>query len=280
MTSELVSVLKELNFTEYEAKAYMALLKNAPLSGYAVSLQSGVPRSKIYEVLGNLVTRGDVFVNNEETPVYMPLSPEELISRRRHDAERRLDVARECLNTYARSVRTLEGIWNISGRGAILDRVRDGIAKAGQRILLEIWREDAEELLPTLRQASARGVRIVIVSYGALEIDFAEVYHHDMSEQITSEYGGRWIVFSVDDREVVAGILSLGESSRAAWTMHPGLVMPITEVISHDLYIMEILKEFRGVLEERFGADLVALRNKFMMDDTLKKHYVPSALQK
>ncbi|MCT9872399.1 hypothetical protein N7568_23805, partial [Paenarthrobacter aurescens] len=85
-----------------------------------------------------------------------------------------------------------------------------------------------------LQAAAKRGVEILIVSYGDLVFDFAQVHQHDASEEITNEYGGRWIVLSADDREVVAGILSLGKDSRAAWTMHPGLVMPITEVIIHD----------------------------------------------
>ena len=45
------------------------------------------------------------------------------------------------------------------------------------------------------------------------------------------------------DSEVVAGIVSLGKDSRAAWTRHIGLIMPITEVMIHDLYLMEIMEK-------------------------------------
>ena len=54
MNNDILSILRQLDFTEYEAKAYLALLKDSPLSGYAVALHSGVPRSKIYEVLSNM----------------------------------------------------------------------------------------------------------------------------------------------------------------------------------------------------------------------------------
>ena len=77
-----------------------------------------------------------------------------------------------------------------------------------------------------------------------------------------------------DDKEVVAGILFPSEKSRAAWTMHPGLVMPITEVIIHDLYIMEIMDEYRDVLEKRFGKDLINLRHKYTIHPNKKKHYI------
>lgn len=85
---------------------------------------------------------------------------------------------------------------------------------------------------------------------------------------------GRWIVASADNSEVVAGIVSLGKDSRAAWTMHQGLVMPITEVMIHDLYIMEIMEKHRELLEESFGKNLIELRKKFSIYQDLKKHYV------
>lgn len=274
MKLDILGVLQGLNFTEYEAKAYLALLEKSPLSGYAVALKSGVPRSKIYEVLGGMVSRGDIMVSHENTPLYVPLPPKELIVQRKRRAEQVFEAAQDVLEQYTVCSQNRENIWNISGHEAILNRVREGIKEAKHRVLLEIWKEDAEELRDVLQQVAQNGVEVLIVSYGELNFDFAKVYHHDMSGQITSEYGGRWIVFSVDDQEVVAGIVSLGEDSRAAWTMHPGLIMPITEVIIHDMYIMEILKEFRQELEEKFGPNLIKLRQKFTIGPYGKKHYL------
>lgn len=56
--------------------------------------------------------------------------------------------------------------------------------------------------------------------------------------------------------------------------MHQGLVMPITEVMIHDLYIMEIMEKHRELLEESFGKNLIELRKKFSIYQDLKKHYV------
>ncbi len=275
MNTDILKILQDLNFNEYEAKAYLALLEKSPLSGYAVSLNSGVPRSKIYEVLGAMVSRGDIIVSQDSTPLYIPIPPSELIAHRKHRAEQVFRLAQDALEQYTSSSQNRDNIWNISGHEAIMNRIKEGIKKAKYRILLEIWKEDAEELRETLQNASRNGIKILIVAYGELEFDFAQVYRHDMSGQITSEYGGRWIVFSADDQEVVAGIVSLDKECRAAWTMHPGLVMPITEVIIHDMYIMEILHEFRGQLEEKFGPNLSELRDKFVIEPLGKKYYRP-----
>jgi sugar-specific transcriptional regulator TrmB len=279
MKADVVAVLQELNFTEYEAKAYLALLEKAPLSGYAIALGSGVPRSKVYEVLGGMVARGDVVVSRENTPLYLPLAPEELIAKRRREAERTHRTAEEALRRFAVTAHNRESIWNIAGHEAIMARVKEAIGGARRRVLLEVWAEDAAELRGELERAAGRGVAVLIVAYGEVDFAFATVYRHHMPAEITDEYGGRWLVASADDREIVAGVVSLGEESRAAWTAHPGLVMPITEVIIHDIYILEIMAAFGEELEGRFGPNLAELRRKFVMEPYGKKYYLAARRQ-
>ncbi len=67
----------------------------------------------------------------------------------------------------------------------------------------------------------------------------------------------------MDDREVAAGKVSAGAHSRAAWTSHPGLVVPITELVHHDLYKLEMLAAHGEVLEESFGPALERLRERY-----------------
>ncbi|MBS4190155.1 TrmB family transcriptional regulator [Bacillus sp. FJAT-49705] len=274
MKENTIETLKNLNFTEYEAKAYLALLEESPLTGYAVAKNSGVPRSKIYEVLESLALRGDIFVSYGNTPQYIPVPAKELIRNRRLKAEEAFEQVEKSLAKFELSSNDRENIWNITGRNEILDKVKACILSAEKRVLLEIWEEEFNELESELRQAANKGVTITIITYGEIESDFAHIYHHDMSREITEEYDGRWIVFSGDDAEVVAGIVSLDKDSRAAWTMHVGLVMPITEVMIHDLYLMEIMEKHRKVLEESFGKNLIDLRHKFSIYPDFKKHYV------
>jgi sugar-specific transcriptional regulator TrmB len=270
----MLDVLRSLGFGEYEAKAYLALLAASPLSGYAAAKNSGVPRSKIYEVLDSLAARGDIVVSPGSTPLYRPLPAKEMILNRKARAEENFLLAEKTLEHFQNSLDGRENIWNITGRDAILQKIMESIPKAVQRILLEIWPEDFTELKPQLKAAAEKGVKVCIVAYGEIQAEFASVHLHDLSREITEEYGGRWVVFSADDREVVAGVLSIGENSRATWTMHPGLVMPITEVIIHDLYLMELMDAHRDILEKTFGKDLKNLRDKYTIHTDHKKHYI------
>ncbi|QGQ45125.1 TrmB family transcriptional regulator [Metabacillus sediminilitoris] len=274
MKENILGTLKNLNFTEYEAKAYLALLEESPLTGYAAAKNSGVPRSKIYEVLDSLAMRGDILVSPGNTPQYTPVPAKELIKNRRKKAEENFEQAEHLFENFERSSNDRENIWNITGRSEILEKVKACICSAKKRILLEIWKEDFSELEFELRNAANRGVIVTIIAYGEIVSDCANVYLHDMSREITEEYEGRWLVFSGDDSEVVAGIVSLGKDSRAAWTMHIGLVMPITEVMIHDLYLLEIMEKHRDILEESFGENLIHLRHKFSIHPDFKKHYV------
>ncbi|HDL19432.1 MAG TPA: TrmB family transcriptional regulator, partial [Bacteroidetes bacterium] len=47
MLGYLIELMKQLGFTNYEAKTYLYLLKNNPATRYELSKYSAVPRSAI-----------------------------------------------------------------------------------------------------------------------------------------------------------------------------------------------------------------------------------------
>jgi len=47
MSGDPAAKLVKIGFSEYEAKAYVALLRESPVTGYELSMLSGVPRSMI-----------------------------------------------------------------------------------------------------------------------------------------------------------------------------------------------------------------------------------------
>lgn len=107
------------------------------------------------------------------------------------------------------------------------------------------------------------------MAYGDPGYPFARVYNHDLVDEVTRGLGARWLVLSLDLAEVVTGVLSMGDHSRAAWTSHPGLVVPTTELIKHDIYIQEMLDAHRDTLEASFGPSLQTLRERFKRLETM-----------
>ncbi|MDO5851026.1 MAG: helix-turn-helix domain-containing protein [Methanobacteriaceae archaeon] len=54
MDESLLKILNKFGLTDYEAKAYITLNSKIIAKGEYISLESGIPRSKIYTILSNL----------------------------------------------------------------------------------------------------------------------------------------------------------------------------------------------------------------------------------
>lgn len=261
--SEVLASLQQLGMTEWESRAYLALLEEAPATGYGIAKRASIPRSKVYEVLASLASRNVVQVSRGEPQMYAPLPPRELVSRLRAEFNDNLDHAENALESYATEAAHDGAIWDLQGRVAILERANQLIATARTRILVEAWAPDVAALAEAFEAAAARGVDIIVVGYGDVDLPCATVHAHPVTDVVTAGLGGRWLVVSVDDREVVAGNVSAGAHSRAAWTSHPGLVVPVTELVRHDLYKIRMLAEHSDVLEATFGKGLADLREAY-----------------
>lgn len=255
--------LRALGLTEWESKAYLALLVSSPSTGYAVAKRSGVARGRVYEVLGSLVDKGAARISNGPPRTYAPTAPDELIDLQRRDTDQAFSDAEVVLREYQSSTAGEDVIWDLEGATEILARAESVIDLAQQRLLCEIWSGDSDRLRHSLEAASRRGVAVVVVAYGDIDMPFATVFPHPGTDEVTRGLKGRWLVVSADDREVVAGNVSGEDGPRAAWTRHPGLVVPITELVRHDLYKLEMLKAHGPVLETTFGPALANLRSKY-----------------
>lgn len=260
---EVLDSLQALGMTDWESRAYLALLEEAPATGYGIAKRAGIARSKIYEVLASLAASNFVQVSRGEPQMYAPLPPRELVSRLRSQFNQTLDEAETSLMRYATEAVHDGAIWDLQGRSAILERANQLISAAQRRILAEMWTQDVPALEESLRAAAKRGVEIILVGYGEMELEYATVHPHPATDTVTAGLGGRWIVVSIDDRELVAGNVSAGAHSRAAWTSHPGLVVPVTELVRHDLYKLDMLAAHGDVLETTFGPGLQLLREKY-----------------
>lgn len=258
-----VQALRAIGLTEWESKAYLALLVSAPATGYGVAKESGVARARIYEVLDSLVAKGAAQVSNGKPQTYSPTEPGEFLTIQRRNSEASMSAAETVLSSYAARDRDEGVIWDLQGRDEILDRAEGVVRRAGQRLLCEIWSGDVDRLRESLQEAASRGVSVVVVAYGPVDLPFATVFPHPGTDEVTRGLKGRWLVVSADDKEVVAGNVSGDGEPRAAWTRHPGLVVPITELVRHDLYKLEMLQAHGPQLEATFGPALIELRSKY-----------------
>ena len=77
----LVDRLVRLGLTTYEARAYLALVRREAYTAAHVARQSGVPRQRIYDVLGTLVEKGLASTRPGNVVKYAAIAPELAIER-------------------------------------------------------------------------------------------------------------------------------------------------------------------------------------------------------
>ena len=102
MNGDLTDKLVELGFSEYEAKAYIALLRESPVTGYQLAKLSGVPRSMIYEVLGKLTARGAAMtLRTGGSTKYAPVPAAEFLDQLHRENEQIIDSLKDALSAFA-----------------------------------------------------------------------------------------------------------------------------------------------------------------------------------
>ena len=68
--------LKEASLTNYEAKSYLALLGLGASTGMEISKKSGVPKTRVYDILEGLINKGLVNLIQEKPMVFKAINPE------------------------------------------------------------------------------------------------------------------------------------------------------------------------------------------------------------
>jgi sugar-specific transcriptional regulator TrmB len=77
----LIARLTRLGLTSYEARAYAALIKRESFTPAQVARESGVPRQRIYDVLGTLVQKGLASARPGASVKYAAIGPELAVER-------------------------------------------------------------------------------------------------------------------------------------------------------------------------------------------------------
>ena len=67
--------LEKIGLTSYEIKTFSELLRSGEITASDISQKSGVPYSKIYEVLGSLEEKGWIGSDDSRPTKYLAKSP-------------------------------------------------------------------------------------------------------------------------------------------------------------------------------------------------------------
>lgn len=241
MNADPIDRLVELGFSEYEAKAYVALLRESSATGYQLAKTSGVPRSMIYEVMGKLTARGAAMtLHKGGSTQYAPVPAKEFLDQLLNEQHKLVSSLKDNL-AHLTSAPDLEYVWNIEGHENILAKAQEMIDQAKDVIYLALLPDTFSALRPALTEAIERGVRVVIYASSELDLPGGQVVVAPMSEEALGQAGGLGLILVIDGEEVLIGEWLAGVQARASWTSSPLLVFIAEHHLRTDLYLPQIL---------------------------------------
>ena len=199
---DLLGLLSEMGFTEYEGKVYLELLGDYPVSGYKLAKEGGIPRSMVYEALGRLVNRGAILETRENrVTLYRPIPPDVLLDLH-VEAQGRLAAT---LRTELRAryyYRQEDRLWSMTGNRAVTVYAFQMIRQAKRKIMTVLSDTVLATLGPELTKAHARGVEVYALLTGDSTLDFGTMVHHPAQESELQNMTGM-AMLAVDGTEVL-----------------------------------------------------------------------------
>jgi sugar-specific transcriptional regulator TrmB len=147
--------LQALGLTEYEARAYVALLSLGRAAPSAIARHSKIPRPKVYETLERLEARG-LATRTQPSPIeYAPLSAREYLARAEREFEARIAGLERSLARLTPEP-VPEAVYPLRGEAAIRGLVEDLVLNARSSLHLA---GDPAATAP-LEARAPRGVRV------------------------------------------------------------------------------------------------------------------------
>ncbi len=251
---DLQNKLTHIGFTEYEAKVYLALLRESPVTGYHISKSSGVPRSMVYETLGRLHGRGVVLETIEgRATLYRPLAPELLLSRHESEHLRLLTGLREGLEELY-TERLDDRVWSIEGREASLSYAAEMIRQAQNELYLVIADEELATLRDVIEASCKRGLGVNTLLTGQGQLDCGRVARHPPLESELQELTGTLLV-AVEGGELLVANTSTKRRVRGTVTNNPDLVLIARQFVWMELFTQRIYARLGSDLLDRLEPD-------------------------
>ena len=161
-----VHLLKGIGLTMYEAQAYVTLTSLISATAVEVSEKSGIPRSKIYDVLKKLNEKKFIEIEDGRPLIYNVKSPVEVLSREKEKINQEIDDSITRLtNVYENGMSQVQApIWRIYGVEKIINQEMEIIQRAKTSVNMRIgflFEGEGEALIKAFKKRTSLKVNIL-----------------------------------------------------------------------------------------------------------------------
>ena len=244
LENSILDKLQRLGLNQYEAKAYSSLLKIGTANAYKISKESGIPRARIYDVMETLTDRGLAMVeeSNENAKIYTPVPSKVFLEKTRKECENDFDDVTNALRELETEANKQEiYVFTVKGKQNIVSYCRQLLKEANQYVMVSMWDQMYELLLPELKECQNRGCKILGVGHNIRNpIADMEMHHdgkyHDMPEKL------HWFIVSADGSKLLYGYSA--ETDRDAfYTEDASHIYLLEDYILHDMVVSRLVSD-------------------------------------
>jgi len=218
----MMATLRDLGLSEYESRAYRALLETGPTTAKELSRASDVPMGRIYDVLGGLESDDLVRTQTASRPKkYVAVEPDTALDRLLAEKKRELDEQKdqyeEIVGTLSEDLETAEPVdepfWTAAlGPEEATDLLVERLATAEERIVLVADTPAAgfdiddlgRRIVTEMERALGRGVAVSLL----LRPELLEVLPTDVGDMFRDRLQGH-DAFSARTSKDVTGTFEL-----------------------------------------------------------------------
>jgi sugar-specific transcriptional regulator TrmB len=238
ISQEARRILRELGLTDYETRAYIALLEYGVLTASQVSENAGVPYSKVYETLTSLERKGWIETEQGRPGRHYPKAPSEALAAAKMQLEDKIKtwektITGELQPFYEkREFREKPDIWILRGELSTLAKLKEMLDKAKSEVMIAapiLPKALIDLVTPLLRHLQATDVRIYLMAPKKADWNLEELSEVAEVRVRDQMFGGGIIV---DGKEA---ILFMGQDkpTLVIWSNHLGLVQFAKDYFQH-----------------------------------------------
>ena len=229
--NQYVEYLLHFGLTRQEALIYVELLVKGKQTGYEIAKETGISRSNVYSVLAALAEKGAAYVIEESAKRYIPEKVEEFCG----NCIRRMQEEQEWMerNLPQKKAET-EGYITIEGEQNILDKAKNLIAQAGERVYLSCTAGYLDAFRQALEELVKKKRKVVILTDAPYELKDAIFYQ--------TEEKGQQIGLIVDSKSVLSGEYGKGSLNTCLYSGQKNFVTVFKNAMANEIKLIQLQK--------------------------------------
>lgn len=204
--SKIAGHLHALGLNKLEARVYVCLLSQPPMTAYGVARKLGVAAANVYKAVESLSARGAVLVESGDNRLCRAVPASEFLAHMEWAFRQRSKEASDALSKLC-PPESEDGWYKLESVPQALQRAREMLGRAEKAAVVDAFPRVLAELLPAIRMAVKRGVEVLVQAYEPVQIAGAKVAVAATSAQSVRLWRSEQLNLAIDGRECIVALV-------------------------------------------------------------------------